>query len=86
MLRRPDEVEAPPDRGQRQFDQRALGCAGAGGVSVDTVEQLREALRWALAELNGATRYDNYEQRENCFALAESALAASATTAKEPTP
>lgn len=36
---------------------------------------LGEALRWALAELNGATRYDNDEQRENCFADAEAALA-----------
>lgn len=45
------------------------------GALADRVEQLREALRWALAELNGATRYDNGEQRENCFALAEAALA-----------
>ena len=39
------------------------------------VERLKEALRWALAELNGTTRYDNDEQRENCFADAEAALA-----------
>ena len=37
--------------------------------------QLREALRWALAELSGKTRYDNDTQRENAFAMAEVALA-----------
>ncbi len=39
------------------------------------VDGLQEALRWALAELNGTTRYDNDEQRENAFAKAEAALA-----------
>ena len=45
------------------------------GSLADEVERLREALRWALAELNGKTRYDNDEQLEACFALAEAALA-----------
>lgn len=40
------------------------------------IKRLREALGWALAEMNGTTRYDNGEQRENCFALAEKALRA----------
>lgn len=41
---------------------------------VNEVERLRDALRWALAELNGATRYDNDAQRENAFDMAEAAL------------
>lgn len=45
------------------------------GQLADRVENLWESLRWALAELNGKTRYDNDEQRENCFALTEAALA-----------
>jgi hypothetical protein len=44
------------------------------GALADEVERLREALRWALAELNGTTRYDNDEQRENAFAMAEAVL------------
>jgi 3'-phosphoadenosine 5'-phosphosulfate sulfotransferase (PAPS reductase)/FAD synthetase len=35
---------------------------------------LREALDWALAELRGATRYDNDQQRDNCFVKADQAL------------
>lgn len=42
---------------------------------IEAQAELVEALRWALAELNGKTRYDNDEQRENCFAGAEAALA-----------
>ena len=45
------------------------------GALADEVERLREALRWALAELNGKTRYDNEAQRENAFAIAEAVLA-----------
>ena len=36
--------------------------------------QLVSALRWALAELRGQTRYDNEQQRENCFDDADAAL------------
>lgn len=35
---------------------------------------VREALRWALAELRGQTRYDNDEQRANCYERADAAL------------
>ena len=35
---------------------------------------LIEALRWALAELRGDTRYDSESQRAACFADADSAL------------
>lgn len=46
--------------------------------------ELAEALRWALAELNGKTRYDNDQQREECFALAEAALAKAAAGLSAP--
>lgn len=40
--------------------------------------ELRDALQWALDELNGKTRYDEDvadQQIENCYAIAEAALA-----------
>lgn len=40
----------------------------------DREAELSEALRWALAELRGQTRYDNDGQRINCYARADAAL------------
>lgn len=37
--------------------------------------RLRTALDWTLSEIDGRTRYDHHEQRDNCIALARAALA-----------
>lgn len=50
--------------------------------AVNNHDALVEALRWALAELNGQTRYDEDDadqQIENCYRRAEAALQASAS-------
>lgn len=45
---------------------------------------LVEALTWALAEINGETRYSAPEQRANALAQAENALAAHQQAAISP--
>lgn len=37
-------------------------------------DELREALRWAVAEIDCSTRYDNDKQFDNCMARARAAL------------
>lgn len=36
---------------------------------------LFDALDWAMAEIEGRTRYDNDQQRDNCIEIARAALA-----------
>ena len=75
---KPDLVRMARIRADVLHASAAWGSSEDGALVnalADRVEQVREALQWALAELNGKTRYDNDAQRENCFALAEAALA-----------
>lgn len=63
-------------------------CGGLSGIRLREAEanariiaaapDLLEALQWALDELNGRTRYDEdvaEQQVENCYRLAEAAIA-----------
>lgn len=38
------------------------------------IEEMREALEWAVAEIEGRTRYDKENQFGNCLAKANKAL------------
>ena len=38
------------------------------------IAELEEALRWALAEIEGRTRYDTQEQQDNAHECARTAL------------
>ena len=45
--------------------------------------QIRDALEWALAEINGETKYENDQHRQNCLDRAEAALRRPAPTVEE---
>lgn len=53
---------------------------------ISAAPELLEALQWALAELDGDTRYETPAQRVNCFDKARAAIAKAAMTSEVPTP
>lgn len=42
---------------------------------IASAPELLEALKWAMAEVRGQTKYDNRQQKMNCFTKADAAIA-----------
>jgi hypothetical protein len=66
-------ADALCDRGHPDPD----GAADRAITAKDArIAELEEALRWALAEIEGRTRYDTQGQQDNAHDLARAALTA----------
>lgn len=75
-------IIADPDCCAASKDIARDALAGVPFNEQPVSAKVAEALRWALAELNGKTRYDNGEQYESCLLDAEAALSEMVATAQ----